>query len=109
MRWRKRREVYNSTHAHSPTLTLQWPSVPTPAAVPSEPWQKSPEVVPLLVPESAHQRSEREGRQKKRGGREGGEGEKEREEKVRAETEREDGRRAEKGTEGGMECESEPS
>ena len=65
MRWRKRREVYNSTHADSPTLTLQWPSVPTPAAVPSEPWQKSPEVVPLLVPESAHQRSERGGRQKK--------------------------------------------
>ena len=56
----------NHVRTHSPALTLRWPSVPTPATVPSEPWQKSPEeVVPLLVPESVHQRSEGGGRQKK--------------------------------------------
>ena len=49
-------------HTHPPILTLQWPSAPIPAAVPSAPWQKSPEeiwVVPPLAPGSVRQRSKR--------------------------------------------------
>ena len=67
-------------HTHPPILTLQWPSVPIPAAVPSAPSQKSPEeilVVPPLAPGSVCQRSKGggEGRrvvQKKDSGKEGG-------------------------------------
>ena len=69
-------------HTHPPILTLQWPSAPIPAAVPSAPWQKSPEeiwVVPPPAPGSVRQRSKgggKEGGKNKRGGGKGGRQEK---------------------------------